>query len=229
MKKTLFAIISIGGAMALMVFAVAPQKPYFFFRDVARFFSLSSLIEENITLKQENNDLRSHLLALSLHVVTSQNNIAAKVFSFYPLNVKSSLTIDKGSADGVTQGDGILFGSGVFVGRVVALSAHAADVITIFDPSFSLSVRIGDDEIDGLLEGGITPHVTLIDKGKSVAQGDVVFNAAEGSVYGSIVGTVDSLSSDSSGSFLEARLGVPYNLSDIRDIFIVPANHVPAS
>ncbi len=185
-------------------------------------FRVSSLVEENNYLRKINLDLENKLSQLSSQkeLVSQNGYLPAKVFSLYPYNLKSRLYLDVGEKDGVRVGSPVLFSETVLVGVISNVWKTRSEVMTVFDPNFSLAVRIGEEEIDGLLEGGLNPKVGLISKNKVVSSGERVVSASKDFPYGLLVGKVKSIKEDTSGAFWEAFLELPYTLSDLREVLI---------
>lgn len=160
---------------------------------------------------------------------TATSSLMAKVFSVYPFNEKSRIFLSVGSADGVAAGDAVVGQGNVFIGRVVTVYQHASEVMTIFDQNFSLSVRVGDSEVDGSLQGGVTPRViyAYAEKAQHIQTGDAVASADKAYPYGLLVGTVRSFQQDRSGSFFNSDVEAPYAVKDLRTVFVFPAQTHP--
>jgi len=190
---------------------------------------LSSVIEQNIALRRQNQGSvqNQHEIVSVAREDWNADNIVAKVFSSYPLNIKSRLYINKGEEDGVVSGSGAIAFDSFFVGIVDRVAVSQSSIITIFDSGFSLPVRIGAEEVDGLLQGGLAPRITLIDKNKIIHAGDSIISASRELPYGLLVGSVESVHEDSSGAFFEARMVVPYVVSDIKTVTIVSSHELP--
>ena len=178
-------------------------------------------LDDQKRLIQENEDLRNKLYARE-HTITvaSSGTMQAKVFSLYPFNTKNRLFIDKGLQDGLRVGSIALFSERVFAGQVQNVTKTTGEVATVFDGGLSVPVRIGSQEVNGLLQGGVNPQITLIDKAKKVQVGDVIITAAKDMPYGLNVGTIREVHEDSLGAFLEATIELPYTINDLRTILL---------
>lgn len=223
MKYIKFIIILICVLIGTSVFATSVfiKKPNFLLGQIQGIFSSVSLDDQR-KLIQENEDLKNKLYA-EQHaiIVTPQETIQAKVFSLYPFNTKNRLFIDKGTQDGIRVGSGALFSSRVFIGQVQTATKTTGEITTVFDGGISVPVRIGSEEVNGLLQGGVTPKITLIDKAKKVHTGDVVITATKDVPYGLTVGTIREVHEDSLGAFLEATIELPYTINDLRTILVI--------
>ncbi|MFA6495175.1 MAG: rod shape-determining protein MreC [Candidatus Paceibacterota bacterium] len=176
--------------------------------------------------------LRGRIAALEQQLASAQtqsppvptSSITAKVFSVYPFNAKSRIFIAAGSNDGIVVGDAVVADGNVFIGRVVAVYAHASEVMTIFDQDFLLSVRVGSGEVDGSLQGGVTPRVVYAytEKSPGIGSGDAVVSVDKAYPYGLLVGTTRSFQEDRSGSFFDSDVATPYAIKDLRTVFVFP-------
>jgi rod shape-determining protein MreC len=206
----------------LIISPLALNKPSGFFDNVSKIFKIGSLVEENTLLKSENQGLRNEINRITAKTDNLEGNyILAKVFSLYPFNTKSRLYINIGSDLGANKNEAVLIDGGVIVGKISNVNQKTSEVITLFDPSFSLPVRIGSQEIDGLLEGGLSPKISFVDKTKSINPGDEIFSSSKDFSYGLFVGTIGSVGESSSGAFLEATVDLPYSLTNLRNIWVV--------
>ncbi len=182
--------------------------------------------DEAMALRARIAALEQQLLDAQTHTAsTTSASTTAKVFSVYPFNAKNRIFIDIGTAQGVLVGDAVVGPGNVFIGRVAAVYANASEVMTIFDQNFSMSVRVGSGEVDGSLQGGVTPRVVYAyaDKAQNIQTGDTIINADKAYPYGLVVGTVQSFQEDRSGSFFDSDVQTPYAIKDLRTVFIFPA------
>lgn len=198
------------------------KKPDFLLSSIVRMASLASIIDNDVKLKSENINLKQEIFLLKQNQsVDFSKEIPAKVFSLYPFNFKSRVFISFIPTVEVLVGEPVVVSKLLFLGKIIEVNGGKAEVMTIFDPSFSLSVRIGEKEVDGLLEGGTNPKITLISKNKEIKDGDIVSVSAKDFPYGLVIGNIKSFQEDSSGAFFEAIVETPYQLNDLKDVFIV--------
>ena len=180
--------------------------------DVAR------LAAENVSLGAQ----LALLQAVKAELPSSTKNlIPALVYSTYPFNLKNEITVNAGSAEGVSAGNAVLF-EGNLIGVVASVTRGSSVVQTIFDPNFRLPVRIGSQGYSALLVGGSYPIAESIPKTAAVAPGDVVMSVATSVPYGMAIGTVQSVSLASNNLFEQAKISFPYDMSMIQAVTIVP-------
>jgi len=164
---------------------------------------IESLEAENIALKQEIDKLKEELnidMVLSDYdylnaTVTSRN-------SFYWYN---TLTIDKGSHNGIEEGMVVLNSTGL-IGKITNVSTFTSDVklITTNDTNNKISVTVtnGDTKLTGLInaynydEGYL--KVEGISNTATVNIGDLVYTSGLGGVFpnGILIGKVESITTD---------------------------------
>lgn len=176
----------------------------------------SNLSNELSALQEENTSLRVQLFDQSLYSPTN----TVEVYSDYPLNSKQEISIAAGSDQGVKQGDVVTWGSNVLIGKVVTVLNNSSIVSTIFDPSWQMAVRIGSSQIDGLLQGGTSPTITLIPQNGQINIGDMVVTATNGFTYGLEVGVIEGISNTPNSVFRQAALQTEVNISDLRNVTV---------
>lgn len=191
------------------------KEPVFLVRAL---FSRADLYEENLFLKQQNEDLRAQIneLRTTNYKLQTDNYLTAKIFSTYPFNIKNQLTINVGEKQGVKKGTTATIGENILVGQIIEVFENYSVARTIFEPKWQIPVRIGDEEINGLLQGGNEPKITLIEK--PVKIGDIVFSATADFPYGLKIGEISEIKETSSGIFKEAEVKVSYNINELREV-----------
>jgi len=206
-------IILLAGATYLTNFFIAKQRSF----------------DENLRLKQENENLRAQIQKSQLPLINcssavtngSSSVITAEVFSTYPFNIKNQITVNAGEKQGVKKMMTATVGENLLLGQVINVFASYSVIQTIFDPNFQLSVKIGDKQIDGLFQGGNAPKVTLIEKNKQIQTGDIVYSASQEFSYGLKIGEVSEINETLAGVFKEAILKMPFNINELREIQII--------
>ncbi len=205
----------------------------FFFRNEATgaFLSVRGFVEGLFNsanyrtladLKIENASLKKELEKFSVaEKKDSSQFLEARVYSRYPFNDKNVIVIDKGFADGVTEGMPVLAKKDVLLGRVKSVQRFQSEVMTIFDPDWKTSASIGNAHIKTVLNGANTPRAELIPKDAAVAAGDEVVNSAQEFPLGLFMGTVKSVTLDEKKVWQIADIEVPYAIEDIDSVLIM--------
>ncbi|MCR4328165.1 MAG: hypothetical protein NUV53_01470 [Patescibacteria group bacterium] len=149
-----------------------------------------------------------------------EKSLIAEVYSQYPFGLKNELLVNRGSNDGVQEGQPATF-KNVFIGRVVKVFPRVSLIQTIFDVQSKYAVRIGAKGSDALLTGGTVPLLTLIPKDGQIAVGDAVYMASPMLPYGMPLGTLRILTKSRDGLFRESELDISYDLGEIRAVAII--------
>jgi cell shape-determining protein MreC len=190
---------------------------------------LKDLVIENQSLRGQIGELQATPGIISQGKI---NYLRAPVYSTYPLTSARSLIIGAGEKEGVMVGETVEVKPGLFIGIVGKVFEHQSQVQTVFDnmqtattTAWQLPVKIGSASTDALLVTGIEPKITIISRKKGVLSGDSVVLASKDYPYGISVGTVGSIIDDPTSVFLEARLAVPYSVSELSEVFVrLPKN-----
>lgn len=189
------------------------------------FIKKEKAFDENLRLKQENEELRAQIYKLQATDyglrTADKKYLPVKVFSGYPFNIKNQITVNAGEKQGIKASAPAVLKENVLVGKVAEIFENHSVVKTIFDPEWELSVRIGEKETNGLFQGGAEPKVVLIDKEKPLQVGDVVYSASDDFPYGLKIGEVKEIRENSSGVFKEAILEMPFNPAELREINLI--------
>jgi len=176
-------------------------------------FSSDQLYERISSLERENDFLKEQLESNGEEVADS-----IKVYSSYPFNSRSEIVIAEGKDSGVKVGDTVLYGGNALVGHIMRVFDSSSVVKTILDPTEEIAVRIGEDEVDALLQGGNEITLTLIPHDEEVNVGDRVITAGRGFPYGLEVGTIRSLKEGDGEAFKEAILTPSFSIKNLRDV-----------
>jgi cell shape-determining protein MreC len=201
--------------LALLVAGLAFLNPAWF-RKAGDFLNFGLTSANKISPEELNQKLSASRIGIT---ESKAKFVAGDVFSRYPLNLKDQILVDVGSADGVKFG-GAAISDGILVGKVVGVSGDTSVIQTVFDPSFSIAVRIGKSKTDALLRGGVEPKLTLIPKTSVVEVGDAVYSASKDFEYGLPLGVLGPIGPTSQNIFSEADLILSYSPADLRYLFL---------
>jgi rod shape-determining protein MreC len=103
---------------------------------------------------RENRELRS-LVAMDQRLdLQQQGAITARVFVRSPTVWYSTVTINKGSADGVREGQPVVNGAGL-VGRIRRVSRGSSQVLLLTDGDFGASARINESGASGIVQTAV--------------------------------------------------------------------------
>ncbi len=164
---------------------------------------IESLEAENIALKQEIEEMKSELNIE--HVLSDYDYLNATVISRNSFYWYNTLTIDKGTHNGIEEGLVVINSTGL-IGKIDNVSTFSSDVklITASDTNNKISVTItnGDNKLTGVINGYNYDEGYLKVEGISntatVAIGDMVYTSGLGGVFpgGILIGTVENITTD---------------------------------
>jgi rod shape-determining protein MreC len=187
------------------------------FRPVSRFFSsladLPSLRDQNEELRRELaaaktqveggasyrilvNELEK-LIQIKSTLLSNQKTTGANVIGSGVTNFEWTITIDKGSSDGVKKDDAIVAGNGL-VGHVIQVTPGWSQIQLIVDPDSSVAARLIVSRQAGILQGrgASSMFLATIPAGTPVTQNEGVETAGyQNGLYppGVPIGTVSSV------------------------------------
>ncbi len=180
-------------------------------------------------LKEENSRLRQ-LLGFS------QNNqfrhIPSQVIAKDPENFFSTITINKGSLDGIGKDMAVVaFQNGLqgLVGKVIETGLSTATVMPIYDRSCYVAARLFDSRYEGLLNGRGTPDDPVIMRYvKKFAKNDIhyddlVITSGMRSLYpkGIYVGRVRTIVAKEYETSLELSIEPVIDFSRLENVFVL--------
>lgn len=127
------------------------------------------------------------------------NLVTARVVARSTTAWYSTVTIDVGSDDGVSQYDAVVNGDGL-VGRVTSVRSTAAQVMLITDQQSYVDAMVVPGGAEGIVAGSVTGDLNMqyVDKNERVKVGQyVVTSGRKGSIFvrGIPIGVVESVGS----------------------------------
>lgn len=157
------------------------------------------LREENDRLRLDNAVMNEVLLenerlrdALEFKRLQMPTSVMAEVIGKDSSPASSTITINKGSRDGIKTGNAVISAEGV-VGRVQTTLPGTAKIMLLTDPGSTLAVRVQRNREDGLLEGKLQ-HCALkyVSYYADIQEGDLLVTSGLDGVFpkGLAVGTV---------------------------------------
>lgn len=154
---------------------------------------LSELLSENDRLRD----------ALKFKQLTSPQPVMAEVIGKEMSPISATLTINKGSDQGIKKDMAVITASGV-VGRVQAVLAGSSKIILLTDPGNTLAVRIQRNREEGLLEGKLVNcALKYVSYYADIQQGDLLVTSGLDGIYpkGLAVATVVKVTKRDASAF----------------------------
>lgn len=190
------------------------------------------LTQENVLLRQQvQNMIQANPVVDSVHLVDS---VEQGRYAFIIANVANNsvhqksnyLTLDKGSADGIERGMGVITSNGV-VGIVLNTSAHFSSVQSLLHPDTKISVTLDSSAVFGSLVwgGNIDPRFAMvrdIPNHIKVKKGEKVYTSGYSLFPSGIqVGEIVETGITSGESFLDLKIKLTTNFSNLNHVYIV--------
>lgn len=145
----------------------------------------------------------------------------APIYSRYPYGAEGLLTIALGTNDGVEEGFPVFATPGTLLGKVTRVEQRKSEVVTIFNPAWRSSVRLGTGDTKALLAGGGTPRLTLIPRGKQLAEHAAVTSVDPAFPFGLFLGSSGAIVDEEGEPWRTAPLEVPYRESDLQEVLVL--------
>ncbi len=201
--------------------------------------TLSELREQNQKLRQLLAQADEYRLEverlrglLEIKNNSSVTGIAAQVIGSSAAAWNKSVTINKGSSDGITTGMTVMGSSGV-VGQVVNVGSHTATVRLLTDPNSGAAVMIQSGRANGIVRGSLEGLLYLEDVAEEVIPvvGDVVVTSGLGGSYtsGLIVGTIVSVEKTTANATGRIVVNPNDNISQLEDVIVVTGTAAEAT
>ena len=173
-------------------------------------------LRELLNLREQRRDITSDMEAayITEHTVT---------------NWTSSLTLNKGTAHGVENGDCVIDETGALVGIISEVGYNWSTVLTLVDTDTSLGAKVFRTDDLGVAQG----NFTLMGEGRlrldylpadcQLLGGDLVVTSGLGGYYPSdlVIGSVVEVQMDDSGAASYAILEPKVDFDSLTEVFIV--------
>ena len=140
------------------------------------------LAAANERLKEAASENRELRRLLAMKPLVPGDSVAADVVGYAPEATSRSITIDRGTSDGVRRDSVVVAGEGL-VGHVLSAGPHAAKVLLIIDPQSSVPAYLARSRSWGIASGTWL-HVKMkyIDQNARLVTGDLVVTG-RGEIY----------------------------------------------
>jgi rod shape-determining protein MreC len=207
---------------------VSIGKGYVFLVDAGR---------ENVRLKEELDRMRieksaaNELLlenerlrqALDFRKTRPFSTVAVQVIGKDLSPASSTVTINKGSADGIRKDMAVITAEGV-VGKVQAALSGTAKVILLTDPGSTVAVRVQRNREEGLLEGKLVScALKYVSYYADIQEGDLLITSGLDSIYpkGLPVATVTRVKKHEASTFQTVIARPAVRLSRLEEALVL--------
>lgn len=189
----------------------------------------AALRAHNIQLEQEN--ARLHELvsayreqtAIAPRLVEYPRAIEARVIGFPPEGAIQSVTIDKGSREGVSRDDGVLAAGGV-VGRVVETGPFTSEVALVTDFTSTIPAIVQRGRYWGVAKGNQTSvRLDYVSQDAPLRIGyRVVTGEARSFHSGALIGTITAIERSDASLYQTAVVKPAVDFSRLDRVVVVP-------
>ena len=178
-------------------------------------------------LQAENERLRSELARLQESARDAFES--ATITSRSTSNWASTMTLSKGSDQGVAAGDCVVDAAGNLVGIIETAGSNWSTMITVVDATLEMGALLSRTESIAILEGDFTLmaqgrlKLTYLPESTELLTGDLVLTSGLGGNYPSdlVVGSIESIHTDASGISRYAVITPAADLDSLVQVFII--------
>lgn len=204
-------------------------------------YTMKDLEKENKQLKLENQTLREdtdELLRLrSIVDFTDENKltynlVAARVIARSPNNWYKTLTINKGSQQGIAKDMAVISPDGL-VGRIESINQNSAQVFLITDREVAVGAILQRTrETNGIVEGKGDSYLlgmNNIPYYSEIRKGDRVITSGLSEYYpkGILIGTIKQTKKEPGGLLLSAEVTPGVDFDKLEEVLVVTGYHPP--
>lgn len=208
---------------------ISSVTSYFYLKDINE-----DLQERNASLEMEVVKLRNEINEYKIQMPDSNIQPRLQKFDFVVAHVISNsiaqpnnyITINRGTLDGVKPEMGVVDQNGI-VGIVNVTGKHSARVISLLNPNMKLSCKLKNSDFFGsLVWDGKSPQYAILNelpKHMKYNVGDTIITSGYSSVFpeGIIVGTVQGKASNAGNSFIELKVKLTTNFSQLSTVRVI--------
>lgn len=182
---------------------------------------LRNLVVQGEEYRQEIIRLRS---LLSMKEAAKLSGVAARIIDKTLSGWERSVTINVGSAEGISPGMAVM-GSSCVVGQVSAVNAHSAQVRLLQDSASGAAVMIQSTRVQGMIQGSLEGLIYVHNlTGDQMPQaGDSVITSGVGGTFpkGLLVGSVTPSHSSQLKHDERYLVTQPDNIAQLEEVFVI--------
>jgi rod shape-determining protein MreC len=199
-----------------------------------------ALSDENTRLREENERLTNELARAREDAIQQQNAkdldavrqqfpddvfVTGTVVSRDSSDVRSIIAINRGTSDGVREGQIVVSEGRSLVGTISKAFDSYAWVTLITDPKSAVSAIVQESRAEGVVAGNYDASLNMefVGQGAAVKQGDFVMTSGVGGGYpaGIVIGRVSTVQKTDQDLFQRVRVDHLASLSSIERVLVL--------
>jgi len=210
------------------------------------FLNAGSLNKENQNLKNEVQQLQGKIAALQAVVggnraqsavssACQNNEFKLLMAGVTGLDSQDMLSLNKGSADGISEGMPVINQQGALYGKVVKVYNNFSKVMLISSKKSIISVKVqqqevkaeGEEqskEVEGVIKGSekLSVYLDLVPVDETIKQGDILLTSSLEETFPKdlLVGTVTKIQKNDQNPYQQAIVK-PFLTSSINNLFVI--------
>lgn len=185
---------------------------------------VSALEAQNSRLIEYEDENRRLRELLAFPESDSVQRVAAAIIGRDPSNWIRTITINRGSEDGLREGLAVVDGNAI-VGQIIAVSSRSSRVLLLTDQNSAIDAIVQSSRSPGIVEGtaGDTLRLKYIEKDEGISTGDRIIASGEDGIYpkGVLIGIVTQVGEDHGGLFREVELVSSADLLRLENILVL--------
>ncbi len=205
-----------------------------------------ALVEENKDLKKQVADMKEQVrqaqtdsdenarLRELLNLAQQKRDLtytSAMVVDRTSSNWTRTITLDKGTKDGIAVKNCVINEEGCVVGTVTDVGVNWCTVLTCVDTDFEMGARVFRTQEAAVAQGDFNLmgqnqlRLEYISESGDIINGDLVVSSGLGGYYppGLVIGSVTSVQTDASGSADYAVVSPAVDFDTLTEVFVVTA------
>ena len=209
-----------------------------------KYTTIDEILAENEQLRAENAELRNQMVDYDKMKAENQafkdlagiqeenpdfTYVSAFVIGRDALDSFGSFTLDKGTTQGVQQGDTVISDEGYLLGTVVEADLTSCKVLTILHPSFNAAAVVSRTRDNGIITGDSAYAeqgqciLTNLSRDSMAVLGDEIITTGLGGVYPPdiLVGQIQELVPEAGGKSLTAVVQPGGDVFNAKHAFII--------
>lgn len=164
---------------------------------------------------------------LNFRELSGYQGTVARVIARDPSNWVKTVTINKGSADGLRVGLAVVDGNAI-LGQIVMVNSNSARILLITDNSSAIASIAQSSRAQGITEGILNPAVLKLRYALKVKELDInigerILASGIDGVFpkGALVGVVSQVDNSSDDLFQEVEITPSVDISRLEDVFVI--------